>query len=38
MGRMAGIVALVHLPSDDLAAVQIEDQVQVKPLTGDLGG
>jgi hypothetical protein len=37
MGSMAGIVALVHLPAHDLA-VQVQDQVQVKPLTGDLGG
>ncbi len=26
-----GIIGVVHFPADDLAAVQIQDQVQVEP-------
>ena len=30
---MVGVVGLVHLPADDLAAVQVQDQVQIEPAT-----
>ena len=31
VGGMLGTVAVMHLPAHDLAAVQVLDQVQVKP-------
>ncbi len=34
---MAGIVGVAHLPAHDLAAVQIQDQVQVEPPAHDCG-
>jgi len=35
---VVAVVGVVHLPADDLAAVQIQDQVQVEPLAGDRRG
>ena len=37
MGGVIGVVALVYHSADDLAAVQVEDQVPVVPAPGDLG-
>jgi hypothetical protein len=37
MHGMVGVVAVMHLPADDLAAVQVEDQVQVEPAPHDVG-
>ncbi len=35
---MMGAVGCMHLEADDLAAVEVEDQVQVIPLTFDCRG
>ncbi len=35
---MVGIIGFMHLPAHDLAAVNVENQVQKKPTTSDLGG
>jgi hypothetical protein len=37
MDGVFGIVPVMDLPADDLAAVQIEDQVEVEPATLHLG-
>ena len=34
VSSMFGSVAVVHLPAHDLAAVQVQDQIQVEPSTG----
>src|ERR1700674_4499670 len=36
MGRMLGAVGVVHLEADDLAAVEVQDQVEVEPASLDL--
>lgn len=38
MGSVFGRIGLMHFPADDLAAVEIEDQIQVKPASGHGGG
>ncbi len=38
MRGMVGVVGLVHLPAHDLSAVQIQDQIQVKPTSHHLRG
>src|SRR6185312_5068080 len=36
MGRMLGAVGVMHLEADDLAAVEVQDQVEVEPASLDL--
>src|ERR1700692_3680429 len=36
IGRMFGAVGVVHLEADDLAAVEVQDQVEVEPASLDL--
>jgi hypothetical protein len=38
MGRVFGLVGLVHFMTDDLAAVEVEDEEQVEPAPLHLGG
>ena len=38
VGSVLGRVGFVHFPADDLATVQIQDQVQVKPSSEHVGG
>jgi hypothetical protein len=37
MRRVVGVVAIVDLEAHDLAVVDVQDQVQIKPAPGDLG-
>src|SRR5271165_1833277 len=36
MGRVLGAVGIMHLEADDLAAVEVEDQVEIEPASLDL--
>ena len=36
MGGMLGAVCVMHLEADDLAAVEVQDQVEIEPVTLDL--
>jgi hypothetical protein len=35
---MIRVIGVVHFPADDLAAVQVEDQIQVKPSPPTVAG
>ncbi len=37
MRGMISVIAVMDLPADDLAAIQVEDEVEVKPLALHLG-
>ena len=37
-GGMVGIVRFMNLPAHDLAAVDVENQIQIKPASCDVGG